>query len=948
MQPGTDKLARRTQTPHSPKGMRTSRFVLIAGSLLAFALVAGCVLGLWHLRVETIEEKKGDLGRLALALAEQTERAFQSIDLVIEQTRSEIDHLGPVALADGSTLHQVLKTKIFGLPQGQALLVFDAAGKMIGHSREFPTPKVNATDRDYFASQKDMAADRLFISQPLRNRVNGRWMVSLSRHFPIPGSEGFGGVIMAAIEVEYFTKLYRALNLPDGVSIVLQRLDGVTLVVHPWEDSAAAPASALGSIAGAAPVSAPEVGGRPVLAAIRTIPDLNLAIGLLLPETVALAPWRRLALGIGAGTAAAVAALLAFMALLTGQVAKLEQREAARAHLAAIVETSADAIIGVDLDGHISSWNHGADAIFGYTAAEAIGWPLVALAPEDSRAEVAALITRVLSGQTISHYETGHLRKAGSPIEVSLTISPIRSSHGELIGVSAIARDITRRKQAETELRRYQENLESLVAERTAALTESNHQLAIAKERAEAANSAKSIFLANMSHEIRTPMNAILGFAKLLERSSALDARDRESVEVISRSGRNLLALINDILEMSKVEAGRTEFCPGSCDLHALLDDLRLMFRVATAAKGLSWELATTTDLPRWVVTDEGKLRQILINLLGNAVKFTDHGGVVVRARTIADGASDWRLEIEVEDTGPGIAPADQQHLFEAFQQAPAGTARGGTGLGLALSRRYARLMGGDVTVTSTPGRGSVFRLGVPVSPGVPAAKPSVRSQRRVLRVRPGGDDTRILIVDDKADNRLFLHHLLEPLGFGLREAANGREALALADQWQPHLILMDIVMPVMGGHEAIRRLRASPEGGALRIVALSASAFEEDREAVLASGADEFVRKPVAAEALLETIRSLTGIEYDYAEDAEPPSAAALAGILLPDMRNRLPAAALDKMRGAVYRSDDGELTALIDGLPPELADIAGALRRTLSEFDWDRLEGFLGAPEG
>ena len=161
----------------------------------------------------------------------------------------------------------MLKTKIFGLPQGQALLVFDAAGKMIGHSREFPTPKVNAADRDYFASQKDMATDRLFISQPLRNRVNGRWMVSLSRHFRIPGSEGFGGAVMAAIEVEYFTRLYRALNLPDGVSIVLQRLDGVTLVVHPWEDGAAPPTSVLGSIAGAAPVSTPEVGGRPVLAA---------------------------------------------------------------------------------------------------------------------------------------------------------------------------------------------------------------------------------------------------------------------------------------------------------------------------------------------------------------------------------------------------------------------------------------------------------------------------------------------------------------------------------------------------------------------------------------------------------------------------------------------------------------------------------------------------------
>ncbi|MBF0561188.1 MAG: PAS domain S-box protein [Alphaproteobacteria bacterium] len=918
----------------------------VAGCLLAFALVAGCVLGLWHLRMEALGEEKGNLDRLALALAEQTERAFQSIDLVIEQTRSEIDHLGSATLADGATLHQVLKTKIFGLPQGQALLVFDASGKMIGHSREFPTPNVNAADRDYFISQKDMATDHLFISQPLRNRVNGRWMVSLSRHFQVPGPGGFGGVVMAAIEVEYFSKLYRALNLPDGVLIALQRLDGVTLVEHPWKDKTAPPTSALDSNTAIAAKSAPELGGQPMLAAIRGIPDLNLEIGLLLPETAALAPWRRLALGIGVGTAGAVAALLAFMALLTRQVTKLEQREAARAYLAAIVETSVDAIIGIDLDGRITSWNHGADVTFGYTAAEAIGQPFVALAPEDGRSEIAALITQALAALTISHYETVQLRKNGSFIDVSLTISPIRGGRGEFIGLSTIARDITERKQTEIELQRYRENLESLVTERTAALTESNRQLVIAKERAEAANSAKTIFLANMSHEIRTPMNAILGFAQILQLGTTLSAKDRENVEVIARSGRNLLVLINDILEMSKVEAGRMEFSPGSFDLHALLDDLRVMFKVATDAKGLSWELVTAPELPRWVMTDESKLRQILINLVGNAVKFTDTGGVVLRAGMVAVDPIGWRLVIEVEDTGLGIAPADQQHLFEAFQQAQAGAARGGTGLGLALCRRYACLMGGDVSVTSAPGCGSVFRFEAPVSLGTPVEKFSARTRHRVLQVRFGGRDLRILIVDDKADNRLFLRCLLEPLGFGLREAVNGREALGAVDEWQPDVILMDIVMPVMGGHEAIRCIRATPLGTKVRIVALSASAFEQDRAAVMASGADAFIRKPVTAETLLETIHVLTGIEYDYDEDAGEPPAVAMAVPLQPEMRYRLSTGVLDAMREAVYRCDDCRLTSLIDSLPPELGDIAGALRHAASKFDWDTLEGFFGPP--
>ena len=445
-------------------------------------------------------------------------------------------------------------------------------------------------------------------------------------------------------------------------------------------------------------------------------------------------------------------------------------------------------------------------------------------------------------------------------------------------------------------------------------------------------------------------MNAILGFTQIMQRSTTLNAEDRENVEIIARAGRNLLTLINDILEMSKIEAGRMEFTPGSCDLGALLDALYLMFKVVTDAKGLYWDPILDPNLPRWIVTDEGKLRQILINLLGNAVKFTDEGGVVLRAHAAAaDGG--WRLQIDVEDSGSGITPSDQQRLFEAFQQAASGADRGGTGLGLALSRRYAWLMGGDVTMTSTPGRGSIFRLMIPVAPGTAVGKPSARAHRRVIRVRSGGDPFRILIADDRADNRLFLRRLLEPLGFRLCEAANGREALAVVAEWRPHLVLMDIVMPVMGGHEAIRALRASPEGRDVLIIALSASAFDEDRAAVLASGADDFVRKPVTAEFLLETIRALAGLAYDYAEDVQngeesPTTTGAVT--LRPDMKSRLPTETLHAMSEAVYRGDDIALATLIDGLPTMFNDIAEALRHVLSEFDWDTLEDFFGTPPG
>jgi len=449
-----------------------------------------------------------------------------------------------------------------------------------------------------------------------------------------------------------------------------------------------------------------------------------------------------------------------------------------------------------------------------------------------------------------------------------------------------------------------------------------------------------------MSHEIRTPMNAILGFTQIMQRSSTLAPRDRENLEVIHRSGRNLLALINDVLEMSKIEAGRVEFSPGTVDLMSLLDDLHSMFRVPAEAKRLSWEMDKAAGLPRYEVTDESKLRQILINLVGNAVKFTETGGVVLRARTAGgNGAPDGvrRLVIEVEDTGPGITAEEQPLLFQAFRQTASGLQKGGTGLGLTISRRYARLMGGDLTVSSQPGRGSVFRLDLPVREGSPADLPAVVARRRAIGIRPGSGEVRILIADDKPDNRLFLQQLLGPIGFALREAADGFETIALWQEWQPHLILMDIVMPVMDGHEATRRIRALPGGRLVRIVALSASAFDEDREAVLATGADDFLRKPVTEDQLLSAIAGHLALEFDYSHDAGPAAAERAAAAIGPEQLARVPAELFQDMVQAAYRADDILMISLIDKLPLELAELARTLRHLVGRFDWEALDGLL-----
>jgi PAS domain S-box-containing protein len=589
----------------------------------------------------------------------------------------------------------------------------------------------------------------------------------------------------------------------------------------------------------------------------------------------------------------------------------------------------------------------------GYGRDEMVGkLSLADLLPPEARETFDQTFSQLKERGAVHEIEYELLRKDGSRLPVLLSATAVRDENGAFVMSRSVLYDITERRRAEQEIAHYRDHLEALVAERTAELTESNRQLALAKERAEAANHAKSTFLANMSHEIRTPMNAILGFAQIMQRSSTLAARDRENLDVILRSGRNLLTLINDVLEMSKIEAGRSSSVPKTFNLYELLDDLYQMFRVPTDAKGLRWEVAKAVSLPEYIILDAGKLRQILINLLGNAVKFTEEGGIVLRARADEGVNGTSTLVIEVEDTGTGIGDHELGHLFDAFQQAAQGMEKGGTGLGLAISRRLARLMDGDIRVTSSGGRGSVFRLDLPFAPGYATQIRQPANRRRVIGLQPGQGEVRVLIVDDRVENRLFLYRLLEPFGFTLREAANGLEALAQWRNWDPHLVLMDIVMPTMDGHEVTRRIRAHRDGHRVKIVALSASAFDEDREAVMATGADDFVRKPVIIEDLLAVIAIHLGLKYVYAETTEAAVASTESELTQAQMRVPLPRdildhlrpELLDAMRGAVFHSNDVEMATLIDQLPSNHEQLAIALRYHVSRFDWDAIETWLG----
>ncbi|WP_293337464.1 response regulator [Microcoleus sp. CAWBG58] len=623
-------------------------------------------------------------------------------------------------------------------------------------------------------------------------------------------------------------------------------------------------------------------------------------------------------------------------------------------------------------------------------------------------------ILRALRGEYVKVNEV-EILQYGLTITLEISATPIFDGNGNIVFAIAVIQDISQRKELENFLSNYQRTLEAEIVERT-------EQLQKAAFAAEAANRAKSTFLANMSHELRTPLNAILGFTQIVEPSPNLTVEDRENIRIIYRSGEHLLTLINQALDLAKIEAGRMTLLPTNFDLYCLLDELQEMFDLRAKNQDLQLIFQRDADIPQYVRTDEVKLRQVLINLLSNAMKFTQIGGVSVRvcrklegisaANSIANIAeisdegeivsplknstdSDLEasnypenpiisrqseskvlarmdnlnisnslfLEFEIEDTGVGIAPEEMGNLFQAFVQTASGQkAQQGTGLGLTISNEFVRLMGGVLTVESQLERGTIFRFGIEVSAVDAAAIATPKIIREVIGMEPDQPYYRILIVDDRTDNRKLLVKMLSGLGFGVEEASNGREAVEMWENWQPHLILMDLRMPVMDGYEATIEIRSriqrrkeeeqgegkmdipNPQFLNPKIVALTASTHEEKRAFSLLMGCDDFIRKPFRKMDIFDTLSKHLGVSYIYSEltgsdsMGDPNNLSDSSNTLSASLPN-LPAEWRDKMR-QVIRSADFDLIEItieeIRDAHPEFADI---LQGHLENFDYQKI---------
>ena len=862
------------RVPHAKMPNPSRRLGL---QLLAALIVLNAAVALWAVRAlderrhAVVQKAEATTQNLAAVLDQNIAGSVEKIDLALQSVVDELQRqLRETGRLDAPQVSRMLATYRQRMNGLIAIRVSNHEGLVVLGPDVRPEQLQSWADRPFFAQLRDQPAMGLYITQPITGRVSGIQVISFVRRMNLPDGR-FGGLVAASVPLEHFNKLLAGLDLGrSGVAALRGSEFGLIARQPPSPVAAAgtvgsqvippelARAKELGHAKGTYSTRQTSDGIERTVS-FRFLKDWPFALVVGLAARDYLVDWqaeRTATLFQLAG----FALLTSLMGWMLWRAARRQRQEAERSQ--ALLRGASDGIHIVGPDGIVTDASDAFARMLGCRPDEVIGTPMQRWQVDAGPQGGQPLPDGVLGARRV---ETRLRHRDGHLVDVEIASHPLVLD-GKAVLFSS-ARDIAERKAAESAVLRHNAELEQRVQQRTAELEVANAGMALARDEALAASRAKSEFLANMSHEIRTPLAAIIGLNNLLLLDPATP-RQAERIGKIAASGQHLLAIVNDILDLSKIEAKQVDLDSSDFHLAAVFDHVVSMIGGAACDKGLRLEVDIDTA-PLWLRGDTTRVRQALLNLAGNAVKFTHHGSIALRARLVEEAGDQLLLHFSVQDTGMGVAADKLPRLFQEFEQGDSSTTRkyGGTGLGLAITRRLALLMGGEAGAESELGVGSTFwftaslRRGMGAAPDAPAAvapaapATSDPGSDVQVRLRQRHGQARILVVEDNEVNRELALYWLTDMGLSADTASDGREAVQRAQAVAYDLILMDMQMPVMDGLAATRAIRALRGGAAMPILAMTANAFEEERAQCMAAGMNDFIMKPVDVSALQATL---------------------------------------------------------------------------------------------